>query len=376
MRNFARRLAQVAFITLLAAGVATTTSCGKKTPEQRLEEARKLLQEKQVPLAVLKLKDIIKDHGDEDAGIEARFGLAAIYTQLRRDENLANARDLYLEIYKKLGIKDERGFAAHRQAIELHMALGAFDKALELVDDGIAKAADDPEQQTQIRTLRAVMLLAGGTDEQKEEAKTYLHTQMVNDDADPVLRGQSRELLAKYLRDKGKYDESSAVYDEWLAKYPDDSVNPMLVITKAINSQLAGRPEEAAALLDAGEKSLLAAVEAELNMERKSQMLNDLAQLMAAARAFDRAEAAFRRIMALQPATQTALNAQFQIAEMYLRNRMPDQAQATLEAIARENANTQIAEMAQGGLRMVEQLRAQMAAQETSPTLTATPAAP
>jgi lipopolysaccharide biosynthesis regulator YciM len=166
------------------------------------------------------------------------------------------------------------------------------------------------------------------------------------------------------------------VYDEWLAKYPDDSVNPMLVITKAINSQLAGRPEEAAALLDAGEKSLLAAVEAELNMERKSQMLNDLAQLMAAARAFDRAEAAFRRIMALQPATQTALNAQFQIAEMYLRNRMPDQAQATLEAIARENANTQIAEMAQGGLRMVEQLRAQMAAQETSPTLTATPAAP
>ena len=354
------RLIRLMLVFTLFAGALFAASCGKKTPEDKLVEAQKLLQERQTPLAILKLRDLIREHPNEDAAIDARFGLASIYQQLGREENIAAAQELYVDLYRMLGVKDNRGFQALSQVIGMKLGEDDFDAAFTLMDEAIDGMADEPAIQESLKLQKAMVRLLTQDEDQIAEGVAYIEATMTGS-GEHMLRSQAREVLAKYYRDEGKFEESSAVYDRYLEAFPEDPVRPMLIITQAINATMADNMEAAALLVEEGHRLMMEQIEEELNLNRRSEMLNNMAALLSTAQEYDKAEAAFRRIMAEQPATRTALDAQIAIATMHLQAGNLDRALETFEAINRENPNTPIAEMAQRGIGYIGSLRQQQA---------------
>ncbi|MCC5877868.1 MAG: tetratricopeptide repeat protein [Candidatus Sumerlaeia bacterium] len=341
------------------------SGCGQKTPEDKLEEAQKLLQERQTPLAILKLRDLIREHPEEDAAIDARFGLAMIYTQLGREENLEAARDLYQQLYDMLGVRDQRGLEAFSQLIVSKLEEENFDAAFAMIDTVIEELSDDPPFQTQMKIQRAMLQLLSEQEDKVDEGVEFLMATMVEHE-DRSMRGQTRELLARHYREEGRFDESSAVYTHYLESFPEDPVKPMLILTMAINSKLAGNTEAKERYLEEGKALMDEKIEEELNLNRRAEHLNDLAQLLAVAEDFEGAEAAYRRIMADQPATRTALDAQFAIGQMYINANELDKAEDLFRQIRQENANTPVEEMAERGISYVAQMREYLASQEAA----------
>lgn len=356
---------KVVLMTSILLVAFLVSGCGRKTPEDKLAEAQQLLQERQTPLAILKLRDLIREHPDEDAAIDARFGLAMIYTQLGREENLEAARDLYRQLYEMLGVRDERGLEAFSQLIMAKLEKENFDGAFEMIDKVIDDLADDPQFQTQMKIQRAMLQLLSEEEEKVDQGVEFLMATMVEHEERP-MRGQTRELLARHYREEGRFEESSAVYTHYLEHFPDDPIKPMLVLTMAINSKLAGDTESKERYLAEGKALMEEKIEEELNLNRRAEHLNDLAQLLTVAEDFDGAEEAYRRIMADQPATRTALDAQFAIGQMYLNANELDKAEALFLQIKRENANTPVEEMAERGVNYVAQMREYLAAQEAA----------
>lgn len=351
------------FLGTLVVLAFATAACGKKTPEDKLAEAQQLLEQRQTPLAILKLRDLIREHPEEDAAIDARFGLAMIYTQLGREENIEAARDLYQELYDMLGVRDERGFHALTQIISFKLEEERYDEVFEIVDAVIEKIGDEPDFQTHMKLQRAMLLLLTGEEDRVAEGIDYLEQEMIGNE-DRAMRGQTRELLAMYFRDEGMYQESSAVYTKYLEHFPDDTVKPMMILTKAINSRLAGDEEGRLAYLEEGTRLMTEQIDDELNLNERAEMLSSLAQLLKTAGDLDGAEKAYRRIMADQPATRAAIDAQFAIGQMYLQNNDFDRAEELFRQIRRENANTPIEEMANRGIQHIAQIREQMRAFE------------
>lgn len=354
------------FLGTLSLCLLAMTGCGKKSPEDQLQEAMQLLEQRQTPLAIIKLRDIISEYPDGDAAIEARFGLASVYTQLGREENMEDALELYQELYEMLGIRDGRGFEALGQSVQLKLRQEKFDDALALMDGAVEDSAADPEMQDALRTQRAALMLLFEDEETRAEGVAFLKATITSSEGTDNLRGQSREVLARHYRDEGDYEASNAVYDLYMDAFPEDPVLPMLHLAKAVNFRLADDEEARDAAIEEGARLMEEQLEEELNLNRRTQTLNDFAMMLSSAGALDKAEQAYRRIMADQPATRAAIDAQFGIAQMYLQHQRLDKAEEILQQIRDENPNTQIGEMATNGLEYISGLREQIAGMEAA----------
>lgn len=342
------------------------TGCGKKSPEEQLQEAMQLLEQRQTPLAIIKLRDIIREHSEEDAGIEARFGLASVYSQLGREENVENALELYRELYDMLGIRDARGFEALGQSIQIKLGQQRFEEALALMDEAVEDSSPDPEMQAALKTQRAALMLLSENEEKRAEGVAFLEATMVDEEGAENLRGQSREVLARHFREEGDYEASNAVYTRYMEAFPEDHILPMLHLAKAVNFKLAEDEEGRLGAIEEGARLMEEQIEEELNLNRRTQTLNDYARMLSSAGALEKAEQAYRRIMADQPATRAAIDAQFGIAQMYLSNERFDKAVEILEQIRRENPDSQIGDMAEGGIEYVNAIKEQIAEMEAA----------
>lgn len=356
---------------LLLASVAFLGSCKKKTPEERYTEAQQLFQEKQVPLAMIKLRDLIAEEPESDAAIEARFALAQINMQLGRPDNFAKALEQTDAIFAKLGFKDNRGFQAYAMKTDILLAQGEVDKALEHLRSGVEKSADTPDAQQRLQSMYAGLQLAGKDDKLQEEGVAFFRkTMLESDKADQ--RGQSREVLAEHFRGKKEFAKSNEVYQTYIDKYPSEAVIPQLVMAQALNLKALGDKEAADVRFKEGSTKMLAQVDQELNLNSRMSLLNDLAKLTEVYGDLEGAEGLFRRIMTDQPRTLTAIQAQMAIGDMYARHQQWDKATALFEQMKRENPQSEVGQKADQYLKAIA---ARIKDAETSGTTTAQPGA-
>jgi TolA-binding protein len=357
-----RVLRTAALASLLIAVPFLATSCKKKTPEERFEEARSLVvEQRQIPLGVLKLRELIKDFPEEPIAVDARFMLAEIYMSLGRRENMENAfRELEV-VYTKFGLNDERGVQAHQFASQVLFMMEDRERAMAHALAGFEGTTTGTPQNIEMGFLLSQMRLAAGDDEQKAAAEAFF--QMVALEAeDPLYRGQAREMIADYFRKSGRFEESNAVYNAHLERFPDDEVNAQIILAKALNFRLAGDEDRFEQLFEEGATMLLEQVTSELNPTTKIRMQRDTARLFEVAGKVDRSEAMLRQIMSENVGRAPAVDAQFGIGELFLRTGNTDRAREVFEAIRRENPGTQLAQNAEQGIRAAEQIAAQMAA--------------
>ncbi len=358
-RRFLRKFTVLALSLLLLSGVLVTTGCKKKTAEDRLKEAQQLLAERQTPLAVLKIKDLITEFPDDPVVTDARMALAQIYLQLGRKENIQNAVEQLQAIHDKLGFGDDRGYTAYQGIIDITARTGDLPKALELAKAGAEKTKDNQKLHDELMFVAHNLQLASPDEATQKEGLEGLRTSML-EGADPAARGIARETLAQYLREKKDYLGSNEIYQASLDKYPDEEVNAQLLMAMGVNYKMAEQPDKAGEAFNKGAELMSKQIEEELNLNNRAQKISTLAVFHETMGDLAKSEELLRRIMAEQPATRTAIDAQFEIVRLYIRHDKLDETKALLEQIRKENSTNQIAQTAQQWLQELEQQRAQL----------------
>ncbi len=368
--RFLRPLLSLAFLAMLAGGFATMTGCSQKTPEEKLQNAQQLLQENQIPLAVLKIKEIIEENPESPVIPEARMTLAAIYLRLGSEENLQNAVDQLETLISNQGWENPRALQAHEALVQMFMRLDRMEDALAQAQEGVENTEGDPELHAQMKLLQTTLKLVSGDEELEQEGMEWLKERMLASEENSE-RGQARELLAQHLRQTDQYEEVIAVYDEYMEAYPDDSVNALLMMTKAIDLKRLGQEERAEEVFQEGVERRNAQIEEELDLAEKARLKKEMAMLQASYGNIDEAEELLREIMAERPMSQAALDAQFTIARVNLSANRIEKAEEIFRQIASENPNTNISQTAEQYLQGIQQMRAraeQAASQDQSAT--------
>lgn len=353
-------------IVILAILAFGTIGCKKKTPEERFEEAVTLLQENQVPLAIIKLKDLVNQHPDSTIVPDARFTLAGVYARLGGPDNVDKAIEQLDALIESSGWESEQAIEAHNAIIELNMRSDNYEAALAQADEGIQATEGMEDVNGPLRTLRATLLLISEDEAQKEEGVQYFETAMMDETDETSLHHQAREVLAKHARNTRDFAAAAAVYERFMKKFPDDPMNPMLKMAQAVDLKKAGEEERAEELINEGADDYMAQIEDELDLRTRTQKLNDIAALWTAYGNVEKAEELYRRIMSENTMSQTAINAQIAIGRLYVENGMFEEAIAHFEKMAEENAGNQIGQMAQNYAQGARQVRDQLAAQEAA----------
>jgi len=376
---FRRILRSSPIAALLVALPLALSGCKQATPEERLKEAQSLIgEQRQIPLGILKLKELIKESPDDPASIDARFMLAEVYMSLGRKDQMESAFNELKEVYTKLGLKDQRGIDAHQFASQVLFAMEEKERAMQHAAEGEA-GVEEPEAKTAMGFLLAQMRLAAGNDEDKAKAEAFFKETSLNA-TDAVFRGQAREMVADYYRRSGRFEESNAVYDAYMAKFPEDELNAQIILAKALNYRLAKDEAQFEALFKQGADMLQKQIDGELNPGRKAQMQRDTARLFEVAGKVDQAEAQLRAIMAENTGKLPALEAQITLGQMFARVGQLDKSKEIFQAIARDNAGSPMAQEAEQFLAAIDQRVAELATAAadaaTSPGLTQTPVPP
>lgn len=378
---FSRRTLTILMLVLAVATVGSMTGCKKKTAADRMKDAEQLLQDRQVPLAKITLKDIIEQFPEDPAANDARLILAQVYVSEGRKEYIPNSIELLQTVHKNLGWDDPKGFDAYRGMVELTAQNDDLPGAIKLAQDAAASLKDKPAMAAEMASLAAQMQLSA-SDEATQKQGVESIEKMMMESEDATVRGTSRETLAHYYRLKNDFVASNAVYDKYLEKFPDDPVKSQLYMAQAINYKTMKDDAKSAEAFAKGEELMKKDIEGELNLNARAEKLNTLATFYSAVDRVDDAEKQLRRIMAEQPATRMALDGQFAIARLYIQHKRFDEADALLTQIAKENANTPVAQSAEAWRmqlaqqRKVEAEAAAAADKQTTESLTRDSAAP
>lgn len=339
----------------------TLAGCQRKTPQEKLDEAIQLAQERQTAMAVIKLEALVQDAPDDPASIQARMYLADYH---RTQQDYPRAVELFRDVFERTGYADPAGQPAFIGMCIFLAQDGKLAEALKELDAQLAKYPTDQAIQSQLKGFRGELLINSPDEERRKEGLEALRTMML-EDADPALRGEMREKLASYHRAARDYAASNEVYEAYITAHNDDPTTPQLVIAQGLNLRAGGEDEKGSELFDKGAAMMQAQIEDELNKDRRAELMLSYARYSQFAGRIEEAEKTMRAVMGENPMTRRAIETQFAIGTMYREVRQFDKALAEFERIQRENAGTQIEQMAKGQIELTQRFAAQVAAQTT-----------
>lgn len=359
-------------LVLVAAG------CGSQTPEEKLEDAFHLIGQGQTARGVLRLQDLVRDHPDDPAAIDAHIALARYYSS---DGNAPRALGHLTTVYENTRVTDGRNQEAFMGLVAINQFTGETDTAIELLRNHIEKFPEtDTDSRSYFRIELGEFLLetAGEGDEKNQErydeGYEILSTMMLEGEM-PASRGRAREILARHHRQRGQFDESNAVYERYIAAFPDDAIRTELEIAMALNVYYSGETELGREMFEVAAEALKLEIEEEIEQGVRARRLRELATYHQSIGDYERARELMEQIMAENIQSEIAIRTQFDIAGMYIEaglRRLDDEkferGAAVLEQIQRENPGTNIESTAAARLeqarQILENIRAHVAAME------------
>ena len=324
----ARRLLFAALCLTLAA----TTSCQKKTPDERIQEIRQDWKDKKVFEAMQKSKEFLKEYPDTEGAFDAMMILASAYS---RQNDYEEAHRYLDQIVKKYGAHDERGFQGYLAQLYTTAKEGKTTEAITLAVKSADEFTSPPEQrrdllitaaklceqsglrekgrkiyqtisnnETDTGTLMFVaqqMMISYTQDKQLAKAGqefTQLITKFPALDKSPYaedLRNMMEGLVALLIAEK-KYDDAAQTYRDYLKAYPNSDFRPLLMGGIGYLLGKAGHAQEAEKQFAEGIAEVRKKIEGTesanykgvltIQLSRMLELKGDSAQAIAVLRAF------------------------------------------------------------------------------------------
>lgn len=356
-----RVLCALLALLVLVAGVG----CRKKTPDDRLRDIDDLFQKRNIVGAVLKCRDLIRDHPADPAANEARIRLAAYYYQTGDYDRMHE----YLEqVYTQMGLKDTRALAAFFQDIQIYREQEKAEDGLKKIAWALEQFPNDSPTTPELQMARADFYLITDTPEKGEE----LFRELMMTASVDMMRHQSREMLAQYYRDKEQWEKSAAVYADFVAAFPETPIRSELEIARGLALEKAGDPHgNARDLFQRGMDALVKAAEEALDKEDAAARWETIGQYYLLAEKPQEAAALFEKVWKEYPETEIAPRAALRYTDLLVHLKRHDEALEVLEQIQTDNPMSRLGSEAQRRIPFVKNLKTQ--AESTSPALTFSP---
>ncbi len=358
--------------SLLLVASTFLIGCGPSTPEERFQEAQQLIEERQLALAILKMRELINQEPDSAIIPDVRLTLASVYLNLGRQENLENAVAQFEAVVDQVGFEGAQMGSpvvrAAEAAIGVNLELGKVDEAKAFADEMVARTQGNPDLHERFRVARATINLRPDSDDEAERDEAIAAMQDIIVNGETAVRHEARELLALYHRREGDFLASNDVYDLYLGTEPEgeDRIVAEVLIGKALNLRQAEREEEAVELFQQGVMTLETLLEEELEIPARVDILRTLATYHTAFGEVDKAVDYRRRAMGEQPMTRGAIQDQTAIGDLYVRAGRFDEAIAHFQQMKAENPESAISQRADQYLAAIEQIRQQAAEPEAA----------
>jgi tetratricopeptide (TPR) repeat protein len=341
--------------TILLLGLLLTVACSRKTPDELLDEANQLYQQKDVLSASLKYEDLLKQHPDSKEAAKAHIGLAMCSMM---DKDFEKARDQFSAAIKAFGgVGTPDGFRSElmrlNSYVQENQPLKALSEALK-TSDTLRGAPPEARDAFQLNLLELYML------NKKEDQATSLCLVLLDKGPSEMNRHMPvLEKLGQMSAVKKDFAGAAKVYQNYLDKYPDTPMRGIMLFGMAFYQKQGGLAAEAEKTLDLTEQQIKSDVSKALGANEKVQALQQLAKVQQFRARQDDARKTLEQILDKDkfPLPEQRQAAQMSIVDLEMGRNQPRQAIAVLETMIKENPNSQVSAGAQ---QMIQKINADL----------------
>lgn len=337
--------------------------CAKKTPEQKLEEALTSLRNQDMLGAIIKLKNITKEHQNTPAAAQAFFFLGGCY-EMQGD--LDEARKNYDEAIKKVSHGDPIGQQAFQMKIGTYMKEKKYDEAAEELKSVIGKIPEGSGYQRDLKFGLATVYF-----EKKDfSAGIELLDPYIYSDKDTQFSQEAIQIITQYYMQDKQYKEAIDFIDVYLEKKPESKLKNLLNITKGYFYQLNEDKDNAIKFFQIGEEGYKKDIQDTLDVNEKVSLNFELARSYELRDEFDKAIDVYNKLVKESQDERVILNSYFSINNNLIRQRKLDEALKILDDIERQFPTVQnaISEVQQRRMS-IKKLKEAPKDVETSPTV-------
>lgn len=334
--------------------------CAKKSPQDKLYEARLAL-EKQEPLdAIIKAKEIIRDYPDDPAALDAHMLLAQCYYMSRE---LEQCRAHLKIVMDTLGLGNPKGQVALENTITTYLVEGNYDAGTTVVLNAMSTV---PEEAPFYRSLQMRLASLYQARNLHEKARNIYRSILEHETDQEILTTALESLTSAYIANK-QYDKAISEYEQFLKSHPDTELKPVVLCAIAFITEKKGEDAKAQALYDQSIKEFHTAIDKTLETEAKVNLILQLARAYLLRGENDKALQEFNRIANDFPNSSRVPEALFEIGGVYQKNREYDKAIEWFQKIEATYPQTRLASSAR--FRINETIRMRAADEATSASL-------
>ncbi len=363
----------------LSAGLAVLLAlmimpgCGGRTPEDLLSEANAYYLRNNLVEAQLLYQQILTKHPDSAVAPRARMGLAAIYGAEGKFAHEREQLDFLIALAG--GPQTEAGWMPFSGKIHSFMREEKPELALqEAIETSPTFSQAPTEGQFAFQIMLADLYYHN---ERHDEAQVILEHAARGYEIDPLLELEAYQRLSQIHRLAEHYDESIAVLERFMERYPDHPKHVDLLLRISAIYEQQERPQEAAQTIEVALSKLNEAFDKAVGAEERGQLLMVMGLVERQRKQPEAAEALYRRVIEEYPVGRVAMDARRALVDLALEQHDGEAAVAMFEEIVRMHPGTPEAQEAG---QMVQQLRADIEsgafppAVESGPEPAATPA--
>lgn len=182
------RTSHICFAALMGLSVILA-GCSGKTPEERLERAALLMQQRDTLAATLEVREIIKKYPDHPKAVEAHMLLAQLYMADGRPDEALTELETVLE---KVPQTTQLGRETLQNYLRVLSQMQRYDQAFKAIDTYQKKYAEDEGTSLSLTVARADIMTAA---KQTTGAREILSSLRENTTS-PAVLGLYRQMIA------------------------------------------------------------------------------------------------------------------------------------------------------------------------------------
>lgn len=351
MKKLAIGMPGFAGLLFLAVLLLSAGACSNQDPQQLIQEANQLLQNRDLIGAEAKFAQYLEQQPHGPSAPMAVWGLAQCSLG---QEEYARAREQLQRFIDMIGgPSNQQGFRGLALLHETYVREGKPKVALEEALKSSDTLTQLPKPAIFAYNLRLADLYQRA--DQPEEAKNILITLL---DRGPFTRDRHipvLERIAQHFRDMNRLEAALDIYQQYLQEHPDLSFKGELLMRIATLQEDLGREDAARQTRQQTAAYFQRKVDEAIGSEEQTRMMLNLSQIQNALGEFEKAEHTLQTVIDEHPLSLSRPIAMVFLSELYLRKGQKQNAQDLLAQLVEEHPRHRLAQFAR---QQVQQLAA------------------
>ncbi|MCX7766230.1 MAG: tetratricopeptide repeat protein [Candidatus Sumerlaeia bacterium] len=327
------------------------TGCAKKTPQDKLRDAEKLLEKGDILSAVILLEEVIEKHPNEPVTDDARILLARAH-YLSND--LESCQKLLGEIFKKYGVRHPRGVLALNITLGIYAQVKKYDEGIKLITQTLN---DTKTTGTLYWQLNFALADFYQFDKDTTSALAVLNKIAEQTTEEDIVISALEEIVGIYEANKN-YTAAAKTYEDYLTTHPETKIKNILLGGMAYYYEKQNNKEKAEQLYAEAIAGFEKEIESAVSSEEKISRMTELAKLYSLKNEQHKSLEIFEKILKDYPNERQIPAIMLEMARIHSTLKQYDKSLSILNQVIQRWQRTPVADAA---MRLMQQINRERA---------------